>query len=56
MSTQPVVYHAFSDADDFDVEFDREADALGPIRGILVGIAMCIPFWAAAVYLVLRSI
>jgi hypothetical protein len=56
MSTQPVVYYAFSDADECDGEFDREADALDPIHGILVGLGLCVPFWAAAVYLVVRWI
>ena len=56
MSTQPAMYHAFSDADEFEVEFDRDGDALDPMRGILVGLALCVPFWAGAVYLVLRWI
>ena len=55
MTTQPAVFHAFPDVDELDAEFEN-GDALNPVRGILFGIVVCVPFWAAAVYLVLRSI
>jgi hypothetical protein len=56
MSTQPAVYDAFSDVDEFDLESEQpEGDVSNPIRGILFGIAMCLPFWTA-MYLLLRSI
>jgi hypothetical protein len=54
MTSQPVAYPRFSDVEHFCTEF-VEADALNPTRGILVGIALCAPFWAS-VYLFVRSI
>ena len=52
MSTGPVAHQPFPDLDAFQSEADRE-DVFNPIRGILVGIVLCAPFWAA-VYWILR--
>ena len=54
MTTQPVTYEPFPDADDLALEFEGQADVLNPVRGILVGILVCAPFWAA-MYLVFRA-
>jgi hypothetical protein len=54
MSSQPVAYPRFQDVEDLGVE-RVEADALNPTRGVLVGIALCAPFWAG-LYLLVRSI
>ena len=56
MSTQPVVYDAFPDVDEFDAKHkEPEGDVTNPVHGVLFGVVMCLPFWAA-VYLLLRSI
>jgi hypothetical protein len=56
MTSQPAIYESLPDVDDdLDTEFDSEAEAFNPIRGMLVGIALCAPVWAA-LYWMFRSI
>ena len=57
MSMQPAVYDAFPDIDEPDVKHEEpDGDVSNPVPGILLGVVMCLPFWAVAVYLLLRSI
>jgi hypothetical protein len=55
MSSHHVTYERFPDVSDVGVEFDGDVDVLRPCRGILLGIAVCAPVWAA-VYLVFRAV
>jgi len=55
MASHPVTYEPFPDVDDLGLDFEADADVLNPVRGILMGIVICAPFWAAA-YLAVRVI
>jgi hypothetical protein len=53
MSSQPIAFEAFQDIDELWVESDWETEeSLNAIRGVLVGIALCMPFWAGLFWLV----
>jgi hypothetical protein len=54
MTSQPVIYEPFPDVD-HEVELEDEFDLLNPVRGIVIGIALCAPFWVG-VYWMFRSV
>jgi hypothetical protein len=50
MSNQPFALEAFQGLDEVPVELDTESDgetveSLGASRGILLAVALCVPFW-----------
>jgi hypothetical protein len=52
-TTQPISFDAFQDTDELQVEPDWETDeSLDAIRGVLFGMALCLPFWAGVYWLV----
>ena len=53
MTSQPVA-QPFPDVDDLSLNFDCEDD-VALVRGIVVAIALCVPFWAV-VYWIYRSV
>ena len=57
MSTESVLYEALPDVDDSLVELepDKAVESFDVMRGILVGVMLCLPFWAG-LYLILRSL
>lgn len=55
MTTQPAVYESLADMDELQVDGDREADVMDPLRGVLVGIVLSAPLWAS-LYLLVRAI
>jgi hypothetical protein len=51
MNTQPFAFEAFQDIDAPQIELNSELDSetdesLGASRGILLAVALCVPFWA----------
>jgi hypothetical protein len=57
MSTESVLYEALPDDDDslVELEHDGAVESFDVMRGILVGVMLCLPFWAG-VYLILRAL
>ena len=57
MSTESVFYEALPDVDDSLVELEPEGavESFDVMRGILVGVMLCLPFWAG-LYFFLRSL
>jgi hypothetical protein len=49
MTSQPATYQTFPDIDR-NVEPEGDFDVMNPVRGIVMGIALCAPFWVG-VYL-----
>jgi len=46
MSNQSFALEAFQGLDEVPVELDSESgDSLGASRGILLAVALCVPFW-----------
>jgi hypothetical protein len=53
MSTPPIAFEALHGIDERQVEPDWETvESLDAIRGVLFGIALCVPFWAGVYWLV----
>jgi hypothetical protein len=54
MTSHPVTCEGFPAVGDCTDALCADADVLSPFRGILLGIGLCAPLWAAF-YLVFRS-
>ena len=56
MSMESVLYEALPEDETLvELEPDGAAECFDVVRGILFGVTLCLPFWAA-VYLLVRSI
>jgi hypothetical protein len=57
MSTESAFYEALPDVDDSLVELEPEGavESFDVMRGIVVGVMLCLPFWAG-LYFFLRSL
>jgi hypothetical protein len=53
MSTPPIAFEAFPDVDELRAEPDQDpVESFNAIRGILFGVALCVPFWAGVYWIV----
>ena len=54
MATQPLPYETLRDLDEGEVDASwdaNEGDSFNPIRGIILAVVACAPFWAAVYWL-----
>jgi hypothetical protein len=52
MNNQPFALEAFQGIDELQLELDTESDSetvdpLGASRGIMLAVALCVPFWTS---------